>query len=223
MHWPECKSTANTRCAPASVSRFAVSLAAIDSRPRFFRSARAYLSPSRRLHSTQVHEHRPIVRNHRCDGTGRGTTTGVDHDQQFHEMIVDRRTGGLDQKDIAAANGLLYLNIDLPICKSLGLDRPQIHSQIMRHLLRETLQGMHLIHEVETRSARNGIGRSRKEFQFAEGKLRHGRQSQGHGRDVPVLIFPSRQTQNGLAVWSDVDAIQATASISKATRFGSDS
>jgi len=60
-----------------------------------------------------------VVGHHRCDLTGGGTATGIHHDQQLHQVIVHRSTGGLDQEDIAAADRFLDLDVKLSIGEAL--------------------------------------------------------------------------------------------------------
>jgi len=40
-----------------------------------------------------------------CDSAGRGGATGIYHDEEFHEMVVDRIRSGLDDKNIFIPDG----------------------------------------------------------------------------------------------------------------------
>jgi hypothetical protein len=42
----------------------------------------------------------PEIGNHRGDPLGRRSLEGIDHQQQFHQVVVDGLTGGLDDKNI---------------------------------------------------------------------------------------------------------------------------
>ena len=53
----------------------------------------------------------------RGDAPGRGPFHRVDHDQQFHEVVIGRRAGGLDQKDVPAPDVLADLHPDLPVAE----------------------------------------------------------------------------------------------------------
>lgn len=46
------------------------------------------------------------ARNHRGDPGGTGNLTGVDHDQQFHEIVVHFAASRLHNVDILASNRL---------------------------------------------------------------------------------------------------------------------
>jgi hypothetical protein len=68
---------------------------------------------------------------------------GVDHDHELHEHVVDRRCRGwarrLNEEDVAAADGLLQLHVDLPIRKALDADVTELQAEVRGDLLRETL------------------------------------------------------------------------------------
>ena len=49
------------------------------------------------------------IRDHRRDPLGTGPLAAVDHDQQFHQVVVDRRAGRLDEEHVAAADVLVDL------------------------------------------------------------------------------------------------------------------
>ena len=44
------------------------------------------------------------IGDHRCDSFGTGPHASVDHDQQFHQVVVHRRAGRLDQEDVSTAH-----------------------------------------------------------------------------------------------------------------------
>ena len=54
------------------------------------------------------------------DPGGGGPAEGVDHDEQLHEVVVYRAAGGLDDEHIAAADGLVDGDGDLPVGKLLA-------------------------------------------------------------------------------------------------------
>src|SRR3990172_10778509 len=54
------------------------------------------------------------IRNY-CGQIGRArTATSVGQEKQGHEMLIDRRPGGLDDVDVVAAHGFLKLHMQLP-------------------------------------------------------------------------------------------------------------
>ena len=60
----------------------------------------------------------------------RGPFEGIDQDQKFHQIVIDRITDRLDHEDIHSPDALMDLDIDLPVAE--GLDhrfsdgRPQM-------------------------------------------------------------------------------------------------
>ena len=50
------------------------------------------------------------VGDHGGDAAGRGALERIDHDQQFHQVVVGRRAGGLHHEDVLAAHVLLDLD-----------------------------------------------------------------------------------------------------------------
>jgi len=84
----------------------ATSFAVIDSRPAVFLSARA-----------------AVVGHNGGDLASRGPPAGIHHDEQLHQVIVHRSTGGLDEKHITAADRFLDLDVKLAVGESLDYPR----------------------------------------------------------------------------------------------------
>ena len=82
-----------------------------------------------------------VIRHHCGDLPGRGPLAGIHHDQQLHQVIVHRGAGGLDQKDIAAADRLLNLDVKLAVCEAFDHPRPIWHAQIGANFLGQGLVG----------------------------------------------------------------------------------
>ena len=61
-----------------------------------------------------------------CDGSRGRPLASIDHDEQLHEVVIDRWAGGLDQEDIATSDGFTNLDIYLAIGKALRLDLSQL-------------------------------------------------------------------------------------------------
>lgn len=114
----------------------------------------------------------------------------------------------MNQKHITSTNGFLHLHIDLPICKSLNLHRPQIQSQIMCHLLRETLHQTPSTKFTSIRIA-HWIGRSREQLQSTERKLRGSCCLRTLHQ---TLFFPSREIQNRFSIGSHMYSIRRPSS-----------
>ena len=56
-------------------------------------------------------------RNDSRDSVRACASRRVHHDQQFHQMLIGRRRGGLNNKNITPANVLLDLNVSLAVGK----------------------------------------------------------------------------------------------------------
>jgi len=77
-----CRSMVSTRLTPAALSKLATSLAVIGTRGWSLRSWRAY----------------PKKRNHGRDPIRAGAPRCIDHDQQFHQVLIGWRTSRLNVK-----------------------------------------------------------------------------------------------------------------------------
>ena len=82
-----------------------------------------------------------VVGHHRGDLARRGAFAGIHHDQQLHQVIVHRSTGGLDQEDIAASDRFLDLDIQLAIGKALDHPGAIGHAQVGANFLGQLLVG----------------------------------------------------------------------------------
>ena len=65
----------------------------------------------------------PEKRNHCGDAVSAGPSRCIDHDEQFHQMIVGWGTGGLNDENITPANVLLDSDVGLAVreCAERGL------------------------------------------------------------------------------------------------------
>ena len=77
------------------------------------------------------------IRNHRRDSARAGTLGRVDHDQKLHEVIVDGRAGGLNNKQIPAANRLLDVNTDLAVGERGNFDAPELGIELVCNRFRQ--------------------------------------------------------------------------------------
>lgn len=57
------------------------------------------------------------VGDHRGDARSRGAAEGIGQHHQFHQVVVGRRAGRLNQKDVLAANVLVDLDTDFTVGK----------------------------------------------------------------------------------------------------------
>ncbi len=58
------------------------------------------------------------VRNNSSDTASGSTAQGIDHDNQFHQVIVSWSTGGLDDENITTAYIFVNLYADFAIAKA---------------------------------------------------------------------------------------------------------
>ena len=58
-----------------------------------------------------------IVWDHHVNGLGTGPPQGVNHDQQFHQVIVDWCRGRLDDVDVVTTDTLLNVDLDFTIAE----------------------------------------------------------------------------------------------------------
>ena len=61
--------------------------------------------------------------------------SGVDHQQQFHQVAVHRRAGRLDHENVRAAHVFLDLQVDLAVGELLDHGTPNLHAQRLADLL----------------------------------------------------------------------------------------
>ncbi len=91
----------------------------------------------------------PEIRNHGRNTVGRRALEGIDHDEHFHDRIVDRGTAGLRDEHIGAAHVFFHANPDFPVAE--GRHRRRAEGQI----------------EIRAnRPRKRRIGAARKELEF---------------------------------------------------------
>ena len=76
----------------------------------------------------------PVVGHHYRDSGRRGTLQRVDHDQQLHQVLIHRITGGLHHKYIHAAHVLEQLKVDLAVGKALQLGLAHLDPNVQADL-----------------------------------------------------------------------------------------
>jgi hypothetical protein len=69
----------------------------------------------RTAHVLFVHARVGIARDDGGDAACRGALARGDEDEEFHEVVVDVATGGLEDKDVLVADRLENFDVDLPI------------------------------------------------------------------------------------------------------------
>ena len=70
-------------------------------------------------------------RQHGGDAVGAGTPHGIHHDEQFHQVLVGGRAGGLNDVHIAAADVLMDLDEGLAVRKGVERQRAGRHSEMV--------------------------------------------------------------------------------------------
>ena len=66
-----------------------------------------------------------VVRNDGSDLASGGPAEGGDHEEELHEVIVDGRTGGLDDVDILSTDVFVHSDLAFSVDKFAHLRRPQ--------------------------------------------------------------------------------------------------
>ena len=59
----------------------------------------------------------------------------INHDEELHEVFVDRRACWLNQEHITSSHALLQLNINFSIGKALDEDLAKVHTQVSSNFL----------------------------------------------------------------------------------------
>ncbi len=77
------------------------------------------------------------VGNDRRDAVGRGPIERIQKDQQLHQVVIDRRRGGLDQKDVLAAYALVQPHKDILVGKRDDIAPRERHAEIFADPLGE--------------------------------------------------------------------------------------
>ena len=75
------------------------------------------------------------------DPIGAGPLEALDHDQQFHEVFVDRRAGGLDDEHVAAADVLVDLAGDFAVGEIAHHRPAQRQAQVLANSLGQGRMG----------------------------------------------------------------------------------
>ncbi len=78
-----------------------------------------------------------VVGNDRRDPPGRRALEGVDHDEQLHQVVVDRPAGRLHDEHVGAAHRLADVHRDLPVGKvpdlALAERQPEVAGDLRRN------------------------------------------------------------------------------------------
>src|SRR5262245_35245861 len=75
-----------------------------------------------------------VIRDHGGDAVSRRAPEGVDHDQQLHQVRVYRRAGRLHDENVAAADVLQYLKVELAVGKARGVRAAKLDPEILADL-----------------------------------------------------------------------------------------
>ena len=114
------------------------------------------------------------VGNHRGDAAGRSALERIDHQQQFHDAVVGRCTGRLNDEDILAAHVLENLDIDLAIRKAAYGGVAERRLQVVGDVLRQDRIGVaaeqHQLTVGHFRISEAGIARGRQRLRVGMGK-----------------------------------------------------
>ena len=82
------------------------------------------------------------IGHHSGDTAGGSALAGVDHDEQLHQAVVDGLAGRVNEKDIAAANGLIQRDGRLPIGEMRDLSLAQLGTDDLADVLCQSRVGV---------------------------------------------------------------------------------
>jgi hypothetical protein len=82
------------------------------------------------------------VGDHSGDPSGRGTAASIDHHQQFHQVVIDRLAGRLNQKHVRTTDSFMERNRNLAISKGLDLALTHVDTQFLTDGLGEFRVGI---------------------------------------------------------------------------------
>jgi hypothetical protein len=116
--WSACRSTVSTRCDAHRLQHVGHHLGG----DRHARRARAAVLAG-------IAE----IGDRGGDAAGGGALQRIDHDDEFHQVVVGRRAGRLQDEDILAADVLQDFDIDLAVGEAADRGRP---SEMFRRLTR---------------------------------------------------------------------------------------
>ena len=80
-------------------------------------------------------------RHDRSDSLRRRQLRGLDHEEELHEVAVDRFTAGLQDEHVRAADRLLVPAVGFAVRERLQLDLAQLDSELLGDLLRKLSVG----------------------------------------------------------------------------------
>lgn len=82
------------------------------------------------------------VGNDRRDPARRRAARGVDHDQKFHQVVVDGRARGLDEEHVLSPDRFAKVHGDLSVAERADFDTAQNGFQFFRDGFRQRLVGV---------------------------------------------------------------------------------
>ncbi len=82
-----------------------------------------------------------VIGQDRSEPGGAGSLEAVQHDEQLHQVLVDRRTGRLHNEHVSAADILLDPHRDFAVGKVIENDSPQGVPQAIGNSLRQGAVG----------------------------------------------------------------------------------
>src|SRR5580704_5300003 len=83
----------------------------------------------------------PVVRHYHRDPSGRSALQRVNHDQQFDQVLIHRKTSRLHDKDVHSPDVLQQLKINLSVGETLQLTLAQLYSDVRANALSQFAVG----------------------------------------------------------------------------------
>jgi len=130
-----------------------------------------------------------VVGNDDGNATGTGTVQSGDHEEKLHEVVVDRRAGGLDDVNILSTDILVDHNIDLSVGEAADGGLAEVDAKDLRDLEGEAHVAV-TTEELEASGMPLGLGGGSLEASLLDGhvggRMRNLRRG---GGDVGVVVF----------------------------------
>jgi len=82
------------------------------------------------------------IGDHRGDSPCRRAAHRVDHDQQFHQVLIGRGAGGLDHEDVASADILVDLHMHLAVAEAVDCGVAKLRIEARRDAFGQCRDGI---------------------------------------------------------------------------------
>ena len=78
-----------------------------------------------------------VIGDYRGDAPAGRPLEGIDHQQQFHQIVIYGMAGGLDDENILGAHVFIDFDLDFTVAEGFDLGPPQGHIEVFTDFLRQ--------------------------------------------------------------------------------------